>query len=282
MPTGRKVSTLSTYRASKPHLGPIGVFDSGLGGLTVVREIRRQLPGESIVYFGDLARLPYGTKSPDQIRRFSKENTEFLLTKGIKALVIACNSSSSAAFHFLKRNFKIPVLSVIEPAVQEALAETRSRRIGVIGTSATIESRVYEEALRKQSPGVRVYPQSCPFFVPLVEEGWLGGRVTLEVVKHYLKPLKKHKIDTLILGCTHYPLLKMSIQQYLGPKVRLVDSAVPTVEELASLLNRRSLQATGKAKGRFHICTSDSPRNFRKVGELFLGEKLPEIQVVRR
>jgi len=259
----------------------IGVFDSGLGGLTVVRELRRQLPDESIVYFGDIARLPYGTKSRDQIQRFSLDNTRFLLGKGVKALVIACNSSSSAAFPLLKRKFPLPMVSVIEPAVDEALSRTRNRRVGVIGTSATIESGVYEEALKKGDSRVKVFKQSCPLFVPLVEEGWLNGGVTERVIKKYLGPLAEEKIDTLILGCTHYPLLKNEIRTFFGPEVTLIDSAAPTVKKLASLLGGKKLLYQGEKKPKFEIFTSDLPRNFLNVGERFLGEKLPSIKVVR-
>lgn len=260
---------------------PIGVFDSGLGGLTVVREIRRQLPGEAIVYFGDLARLPYGSKSTVQIRRFSLENTEFLLGKGIKALVIACNSSASAAFQILKRRFQVPLVGVIEPAAEEAVRKTRSGRIGVIGTNATIESGVYETALRERYPQVQVFTQSCPLFVPLVEEGWLDGGVAERVIEKYLAPLAKKKIDTLILGCTHYPILRRQIQACLGPAVELVDSAGPTVQWLRAMLEQKNLLSKGRAGGKFQVYVSDLPRSFRSVGERFLGEKLPSIQVVR-
>ena len=260
---------------------PIGVFDSGLGGLTVVREIRRELPRESIVYFGDLAHLPYGTKSGAQIQRFSLESTEFLIQKGIKALVIACNSSSSAAFHLVRKRFSIPVLSVIEPAVEESLGMSAAGKIGVIGTAATIESGVYEVALRRKNPRIQVFVQSCPLFVPLVEEGWLDGGVTERVIEKYLTPLAHKGIDTLILGCTHYPILAAEIHSFFGPRVRLVDSARPTVRRLASLLQEKKLLYEGKRKPKFEIFTSDLPRNFRLVGERFLGEKLPPIKVVR-
>lgn len=260
---------------------PIGVFDSGLGGLTVVRELRRQLPHEAILYFGDIAHLPYGTKSRAQIQRFSLENARFLTQKGVKALIIACNSSSSAAFHLLKRKFSLPVISVIEPAVEESLRETRNGRIGVIGTAATVESRVYEEALGNRNPQVKVFTQSCPLFVPLVEEGWLDGGVTEKVIEKYLTPLIDQKIDTLILGCTHYPILKQKIQSFLGPRVRLVDSAVPTVKSLASLLEKKGLLYSKKRIPQFQIFTSDLPRNFIRVGEQFLGEGLPRIKVIR-
>ena len=260
---------------------PIGVFDSGLGGLTVVHELRRQLPQESILYFGDLARLPYGTKSGAQIRRFSVESAQFLFEKGIKALVIACNSSSSAAYRLLKRKFPLPVIGVIEPAAEEALRKSRSGRIGVIGTAATIESKVYEEALKTRNPGVRVFTQSCPLFVPLVEEGWLNGGVTERVIEKYLAPLAEKKIDALILGCTHYPILFEPLQLFFGRGVALVNSAAPTVRQLASLLEKKALLYEGKKRPRFEIFTSDLPRNFYHVGERFLGEKLPRIKVVR-
>lgn len=260
---------------------PIGVFDSGLGGLTVVRAIRRDLPEEAVVYFGDLAHLPYGTKSKTQIQRFSLENTEFLMEKGIKALVIACNSSSSAAFQVLRRRFAIPMVSVVEPAVEESLEVTRSGRIGIIGTPATIESRVYEAALRRRRPTVRAFSQSCPLFVPLVEEGWLNGGVAERVVEKYLGPLVRNRIDTLILGCTHYPILKEAIQSFVGPEVRLVDSAQPTVKRLQSILKKEDLLSKRKQPGKFEIYVSDLPRTFRSVGERFLGERLPSIQVIR-
>lgn len=259
---------------------PIGIFDSGLGGLTVVRELRRQLPREAIVYFGDLARLPYGTKSGAQIRRFSLESTQFLVQKGIKALVIACNSSSSAAFHVLKKRFTLPVIGVIEPAVEESLRRSPNGKIGVIGTAATIESRVYETALRRKNPRVQVFVQSCPLFVPLVEEGWLDGGVTERVIEKYLTPLARKKIDTLILGCTHYPILADQIRSFFGSPVHLIDSARPTVDRLTSLLKEKKLLYEGERTAPFEIFTSDLPRNFRPVGERFLGKKLPPIEVV--
>lgn len=260
---------------------PIGVFDSGLGGLTVVRQIRRLLPREGVMYFGDIARLPYGTKSGQQIRKFSLENTEFLLRQGVKAIVIACNSSSSAAYSFLRKRFSIPMVSVIEPAVEVCLEKTRAGRVGVIGTSATIESHVYEVALLEKRPSIKVFAKSCPLFVPLVEEGWLNGGVTERVIEKYLTPLAKKKIDTLILGCTHYPLLREQIQNFFGPLVKLVDSAEPTVRKLHSLLEKKGMLANTRRDSCFQIFTSDLPRNFLSVGEKFLGEKLPKVKVVQ-
>ncbi|MBN1688504.1 MAG: glutamate racemase [Candidatus Omnitrophica bacterium] len=274
--TSKRVS-----RHSKGHR-PIGVFDSGLGGLTVVREIRRRLPHETIVYYGDVARLPYGTKSPEQILRFSIQNTLFLLKHKVKALVIACNSSTSAAANFLRRHFNVPIVDVVQPAAEVACRSTRSGRIGVIATSATIGSRVYEKALKKRNPKVKVFGEACPLFVPLVEEGWLEGKITHDVLDAYLRKLKKKKIDVLILGCTHYPLLKKSIQKVMGSRVRLVDSMAPTVQQLAQLFDRRDLHAAKKQKGLLKIYVSDKPGNFVKVGESFLGEKMNFVEVVRQ
>ena len=262
-------------------LKPIGVFDSGLGGLTVVREIRRVLPEEPIVYFGDIARLPYGIKSKEQILNFSIQNTLFLLKQKIKALVVACNSSSSAAYPFLKCHFHLPVVDVIEPAAETAVSVTRSGRVGVIATNATVESRAYEKAIRKRSRAVKVFSQACPLFVPLVEEGWLNGSITGKIIASYLDAFKKNRVDTLILGCTHYPLLAGAIQKVMGPRVRLVDSTRPTVEKLSFLLQSNGLSYPGQGKGKLKIFVSDLPRNFVKIGERFLGEKMNHVEIAR-
>lgn len=259
---------------------PIGVFDSGLGGFTVVREIQKRLPGENIVYFGDIARLPYGIKSKEQIITFSKENTEFLLQFNIKALVIACNSSASAAGEHLRSNFKIPILDVILPAAKSAIQATRKKQIGVIGTPATIRSNVYMNELQKIDSKVKVLGTACPLFVPLVEEGMMGTKIAGSVVEHYLKPLRG-KIDTLILGCTHYPLLKSDVQKYMGEKVRLVDSALPLVQDLKMLLQNLELLNDQEARGKLEVFVSDLPQNFIKIGEKFLGQKLHDVKVVR-
>lgn len=278
----RSKSSKSVQKTAKQ---PIGVFDSGLGGLTVVREIRRQLPNESIIYFGDIARLPYGIKSKEQILSFSIQNTLFLLKKKVKSVVVACNSSASAAYHFLKNHFNLPVVDVIQPAAEEAIRCTSKGRIGVIATQATIQSGSYEKALKKLNPKSKIVSVACPLFVSLVEEGWLRHSITDQVIDQYLRPLKKQNMDTLILGCTHYPLLKKSIQQYMGSKIQIIDSAHPTVLKLTSLLHRNELNypVNGKATGRgeLKIFVSDMPRNFRKIGEQFLGEKLKSLEIVR-
>ena len=261
---------------------PIGVFDSGLGGLTIVREIRRRLPNESIVYYGDLARLPYGTKSKEQILSFSIQNTLFLIKHKVKAVVVACNSSASAAYGFLKNHFNLPVLDVIDSAVGTALATTRTGRIGVIATQATIDSKAYEKSLKRGRAGAKVFQAACPLFVPLVEEGWWNGKITAGIAETYLKPLLKNKVDVLILGCTHYPMLRETLQKAVGKGVTLVDSIEPTVQKLSTLLDKKELSYSGRRQGELKIYVSDSPRNFVRMGETFLGHKMKHVEVVRQ
>lgn len=258
---------------------PIGVFDSGLGGLTVVRAIQQILPRENIVYFGDLARLPYGIKSKEQIRRFSVENTNFLLQHDIKALVIACNSSSSASLDLLRERFKLPVIDVIHPAVNTALKVKQHSRIGVLGTQATIDSGAYADAIHKAEKRAKVLTAACPLFVPLVEEGMLKGRITELTIRRYLSPLKG-KVDVLILGCTHYPMLKKTIQKVMGSKVHLIDSAAPTVESLKEVLTQLGMLNASSGRGKLKVCVSDQPRNFIRVGERFLGFPLKSVKLV--
>ncbi len=259
---------------------PIGVFDSGLGGLTVVRELRRQLPSEEILYLGDLAHLPYGTKSTEEIRRLSRRCARFLMRKKVKALVIACNSASSVAFKSLAEILPIPVLDVITPAVDEALRVTRHHRIGVIATHATIESGSYSKSLTAKSAEAEYFLRACPLFVTLAEEGWWEGSVALGAARIYLTPIKRKKVDTLILGCTHYPLLFKVIGKIMGPKVRLVDSAAPTARRLKALLSERHLLYPGKRRAPLRIFVTDFVRNFARMGEAFLGEKLKAVQRV--
>ncbi len=246
----------------------------------MVHEIMRQLPAEDIVYYGDLARLPYGIKSKEQIIRFSCENAEFLIQQKVKAIVIACNSSASAGMTVLKKRYPLMMLDVIEPAARRAIHFSLAKRIGVIGTQATIRSRAYEKTLKKFNPRVKVFTQACPLFVPLVEEGWTSGKITVQIVGEYLKELVKSKIDTLILGCTHYPLLRRVIQAYVGPQVVLVDSAGPTVYHLQDTLQKLHLLSDGAHRGKLRIYVSDVPSNFVKVGEKFLGCSLNHIRVV--
>lgn len=260
---------------------PIGVFDSGLGGLTVIREIRKSLPHENLIYFGDLARLPYGIKSKRQIVEFSRQNTEFLIGIGIKALVIACNSSASAAASVLKREYPIPVLDVIVPAAQEAIRVSAQKRIGIIGTQATIASGAYVRILKWLDSSVTVKTQACPLLVPIVEEGVLEGKIPRAVIERYLEPLMRAKIDALILGCTHYPLLAKEIRKYIGSAVRLVDSAVPTAYHLCSMLREKELLAKSTKRGKLRVFVSDVSQSFFAVGERFLGQSLGDVKLVK-
>ena len=223
---------------------PVGVFDSGVGGLTVAREIMRNLPSEKIVYFGDTARVPYGNKSKDTIIRYSQQISHFLKEQGVKAIVIACNTASAFALDAVKANSEIPVIGVIESGARVAAEETVNKRVGVIGTLGTIGSGIHAEYLRKLDPEITVIGKACPLFVPLVEEGWLHDPVTVEVATRYLEELKQKEIDTLILGCTHYPLIRSTIREVMGDKVRLVNPAYETALELKALLQKMDLLNT--------------------------------------
>ena len=259
---------------------PIGVFDSGLGGLTVVKALLEDLPSESIVYFGDTARVPYGTKSKSTIVKFSLENVEFLLRYGVKCIVIACNTSSSWALPTLRKYFKVPIIGVIRPGALAAVRQTRQKRVGVIGTSATINSRAYEAAIERLDPTVKVFSQHCPLFVPLVEEGWLNGPVCRTVAEKYLEPLRRQRIDTLILGCTHYPLLAHTIRQVLGPEVTLVDSAKQTAIEVRGVLMGTDALSAQSAKPRYRFFVTDEPTHFTRIGQQFLGHVIGSVERV--
>jgi glutamate racemase len=258
---------------------PIGVFDSGIGGLTVLKELLGHLPAESYVYFGDTARVPYGTKSADTVRRFSRENVSFLLDRGVKMVVIACNTASSEALPDLEGEFPVPIVGVIEPGVRAAVAATRRRRIGVIGTPGTIRSGAYQAKILAALPDAVVIPQACPLFVPLVEEGWIDTPVTRLVAQEYLQPYDGTNIDALVLGCTHYPLLKPVITGVLGPGVTLVDSAVETAREVARVLVARGIAAPS-GTGEFHIVLSDTSPSFGDIATRFLGRHVADIELV--
>ncbi len=224
---------------------PIGVFDSGVGGLTVAREIMRQIPNERIVYFGDTARVPYGSKSKDTILRFSRQIVHFLKTREVKAVVVACNTASALALEELAPEVDLPILGVVIPGARVAAASTRNKKVGVIATESTIESGLYTRVIREFDPDVEVYGKACPLFVPLVEEGWLNDPVTVEVAKRYLDPLLATGIDTLVMGCTHYPLLRGMLREVLGSEVTLVNPAYETALELKGLLAREGLENDG-------------------------------------
>jgi glutamate racemase len=257
----------------------IGIFDSGIGGLTVVREFLRQLPRESVVYFGDTARVPYGSKSPETVIRFSIEDASFLLSKNVKLLVVACNTACSVSLPALREFSPVPVTGVIEPGAAKAAASTKTGIVGVIGTQGTISSGAYQKALRS-FPSVRtVLAQPCPLLVPLVEEGWLDHAVTRTIVSEYVNPLRSAGIDTLVLGCTHYPLLKPLLGDILGPEVALVDSAEAAAAAAAALLEECDLLA-GSDCGGASFFVSDIPLKFQEIAQRFLGKSIPLVTQV--
>ncbi len=251
---------------------PIGVFDSGVGGLTVAREIMRNLPSEKIVYFGDTARVPYGSKSKDTIIRYSRQIVRFLQEQQVKAIVIACNTASAFALDAVKENLDIPVIGVIEPGAVVAAAETKNKRVGVIGTIGTVGSGIHEDFLCRIDPEITVIGKACPLFVPLVEEGWLHDPVTFEVARRYLRELKEREIDTLILGCTHYPLIRSTIGEVMGEGVRLVNPAYETALELKRLLRDKDLLSTGKEQEEFpyRFYVSDLAEKFKDFANSIL------------
>ncbi len=255
----------------------IGVFDSGIGGLTVLRELVRRLPGYRFVYFGDTACTPYGTKSPETIIRYAIEDTEFLLRRGARIIVVACHSASSVATEALKERFPgVPIFEVVTPSVKKTLQVTRRKVIGVIGTRATIQSGIYERLLRERDPEVRVYGNACPLLVPLVEEGWLKKPETRRIVKKCLLPLRMKGIDTLILGCTHYPVLRKIIQEKAGRRITLVDPAEEVAEEVRAFLSRKegSPAVDLEKDGEPLIFVSDLTPAFEDIARIFLGRRV--------
>lgn len=257
----------------------IGVFDSGIGGLTVVKELIRQLPCEDIIYFGDTARVPYGIKSKETVIRFSIENILFLLEQDVKLICVACNTVSSVALPVIKSHFRVPIVGVITPGVREAVYATHNKRIGVIGTRGTIKSHTYENEIKQLDPSVKVVATACPLFVPFVEEGWFRGRVVLDVAKTYLKPLKDAGVDTVILGCTHYPLLKSVIKEVLGKHVTLIDSAKQVAIEVKKILVTEGLLNRGR-RGRHKFYVSDNPEGFSSLAERFLGSPVHNVEKI--
>lgn len=258
---------------------PVGVFDSGMGGLTVARAIMDRLPQESLIYFGDTARVPYGPKSPDTVRRYSREIAAFLLGEDVKAIVIACNTATAHGLAALRAESPVPVIGVIEPGSRAAAAASVTGQIGVVGTAGTIRSEAYERTIRELAPAARIVSRACPLFVPLVEEGWTEHEAARVVAREYLRPFAEDGIDALVLGCTHYPHLKAVIQDAVGPGVRLVDSAVETAEELARVLEGQGLLAPGNAEPRHRFVASDDPRQFLRLGERFLGAPIEHVEI---
>ena len=258
---------------------PIGVFDSGVGGLTVAKELISQLPGEDIIYFGDIARVPYGIKSKETVIKFSIENILFLLKHDVKLICVACNTVSSFALPVIKNHFRVPIVGVITPGVREAVYATKNKRIGVIGTRGTVKSRAYELEIKQLDPTVKVTAVACPLFVPFAEEGLLDGEVVTQVARTYLKPLKEAKCDTVILGCTHYPLLKPVIKKVMGQGVQLIDSAKQVAIEVKKILAAESL-LSNKAKGKSKFFVSDNPEWFRELAGGFLGENIKDVSKI--
>lgn len=259
---------------------PLGVFDSGIGGLTVARALFEKLPRESVIYFGDTARVPYGPKSPDTVRRYSGEILAYLLKRGVKAVVVACNTSTAHALGDLQAHSPVPVVGVIEPGARAAVRATKTGKIGVIGTAGTVASGAYERAIKALRPDAQVVSQACPLFVPLVEEGWFEHPAAELIAREYLEPLRRAGVDVVVLGCTHYPLLKPLLGRVLGPTVTLIDSADETAESVKRELADRQLTAGGQGTPEHRFVVSDDEPHFRKVGARFLGEKIKQVEVV--
>ena len=259
---------------------PIGIFDSGIGGLTVARAIYERLPHESTVYFGDTARVPYGPKSPETVRRYSLEILHWLLAQGVKAVVIACNTSTAHALRALQEATPVPVLGVIKPGARAAIESGGGGPIGVIGTAGTIASDAYNRAIQALAPGLLVIQRACPLFVPLVEEGWFEHPATELVAADYLRELREASVRSLVLGCTHYPLLKPLLQRVMGPEVRLVDSGQATAAALETILVDRALETPRDSKAQHRFVVSDDEARFRQVGARFIGERLGKAEVV--
>lgn len=262
---------------------PIGVFDSGVGGLTVVKELNRLLPNERIIYFGDTGRVPYGNKSRETIIHYSLQVAYFLMKKKIKMLVVACNTASSVSLPTLKRHFHIPIIGVIEPGAKTAIETTRTNNIGVIGTLGTVKSNAYKKALRKIKRNVSVYQDPCPLFVHLAEDGWNKNKIAQMISDEYLKPLKDKNLDTLILGCTHYPLLKEVIQRSVGKNVELIDSGKETAKEVKRILDKKHLLNSRKMTEKNHsvFYVSDFPHKFKEVSQRFLSKELKHVHKVK-
>ncbi len=256
------------------------MFDSGIGGLTVLKEVRRLLPDEDIIYLGDTARLPYGNKSPHTVTRYALESAIFMLTKGVKILVIACNTSSALALPILKKKLPIPVLGVIDPGAREAVRTTKTKKVGVIGTKATVRSGAYEKAITKYDPQVSVLSAPCPLFVPIAEEGLENDRIAELISKRYLLDIKKSGIDTLVMGCTHYPILEGAITKVMGKNVTVVNTGKETAKDVKKTLEARGI-INDSGRGGSEYFVTDSPDTFKEIGSRFLGEEITRIKFLK-
>lgn len=260
----------------------IGIFDSGVGGLTVMQQMMRALPHEDMVYLGDTLHLPYGGKSPNTIVRYSIENAIFLMEQKIKVLVIACNTASSYALERLQDIFNIPVVGTIKPAAIHAAKVTRNGKIAILGTKATIASGAYQQEIHRFLPEAELFPIACPLFVPLVEEHFIDHAATQLIIDSYLKPLKTSQVDTLLLGCTHYPLLKDTIQKVVGDEVTLVDSAVACAHTVCQLLKENDLISKQQVKPQYRYFVSDDPEKFQTLGKTFLGDAIDSVELIMK
>jgi len=258
----------------------IGIFDSGIGGLTVLKEICKELPNEGTVYLGDTARVPYGIRSPETVTRYSLENTKFLFSKEVKMIVVACNTASSVSLEAIRNSAPVPFVGVIEPGAKAAVSATENKKIGIIGTEATIKSNSYARAIMKIDNSIEVFGMACPLFVPLVEEGWTEGKIAEMTAREYLKEIKRKDIDTLVLGCTHYPLLKGILSEVMGESVSLIDSAIETAREIERILGDLSLLNTSGGSIIREFYVTDSPDKFKTIGERFLGEPIEHIKKI--
>lgn len=258
---------------------PIGVFDSGIGGLTVAAALRELLPAENIFYIGDTARVPYGGKSRETIERYSREIGGMLLTEDAKVIVVACNTASALGIPAMREKFVTPIVGVIDPGARAAVAATRNGRVGVIGTRATIYSRAYERAIQALEKKVTVISSPCPLFVPMIEEGWIDDGVTDQVIRRYLEPMIRDEIDTLVLGCTHYPLLRTALQRFVGPNITLVDSAQNCALAVKDLLKTDRLSAPKANIGRLNVALTDHSTPFLRVAEEALGLQVGDVQL---
>ena len=261
---------------------PVGVFASGVGGLTVSREISRQLPNENIVYFGDTARVPYGSKSQNTIIRFSEQIIRFLKTKGVKAIVIACNTASALALDAVRDEFDIPVMGVVIPGARAAVEATKNRKVGVVGTDATVQSGMYTKIIHEMAPDVKVIEKACPLFVPLVEEGFKEHVVTQEIIEYYLESMRETDIDAMILGCTHYPLLRSKIREYMGEKIQIVNPAYETAMDLKAMLRKMDMENDGSSPqhSRYSFYVSDAAEKFRRFANTVMPFDVPTTNVV--
>lgn len=254
----------------------IGIFDSGFGGLTVMSAISKLLPKENLIYFGDTAHVPYGSKSKKVVTNFTVNISKFLESKGVKLIVVACNTASAFSLDYLKKNIKVPVIGVIKAGSIMAAQNTKNKRVGVIGTEGTVKSSAYEKEIKKYDNKINCFSKACPLFAPLVEEGWNKGKITEEIISVYLKELVNKKIDTLILGCTHYPLLKGSIQKVIGKKIKIIDSATAIAMAVKNLLKKNN-QLKNFGSGKYEFYVSDDPEKFKNLGSKFFDKKINKV-----